>query len=64
MLQRLLCVPAELPSHNIACSPALLCCRDNLPAYRNALAHTLLSEGIPIILYGAEQVGSCRQAAS
>ncbi|PSC67576.1 hypothetical protein C2E20_8791, partial [Micractinium conductrix] len=29
--------------------------RDNLPAYRNALAHVLLSESIPIIYYGAEQ---------
>ncbi|KAL4459197.1 hypothetical protein ABPG75_014062 [Micractinium tetrahymenae] len=29
--------------------------RDDLPAYRNALAHALLSEGIPVIYYGAEQ---------
>jgi len=24
-------------------------CRNNLPAYRNALAYTLLSEGIPVM---------------
>lgn len=47
--------PTIMPAHR----PHTACCRDSLPAYRNALAHTLLSEGIPVVYYGAEQVWRC-----
>jgi hypothetical protein len=47
--------PTIMPAHH----PHTACCRDSLPAYRNALAHTLLSEGIPVVYYGAEQVWCC-----
>lgn len=41
--------PAQVPCNALLLSHWCVGCRDNMPAYRNALAFVLLGESIPIM---------------